>query len=115
VGATRLHYAANKNLKAMGFAITVLEGSPELMTPGCQSAPGVFCFVRGWFWKIMGWVVVGLVAEGAQHCCALQRADLLARRIFSAVISWGSGLRAAWIFLGEHFTGANVYGVDLSR
>src|SRR5580704_5883977 len=28
----------------MEFAETVPEKFPELMTPGCQAAPGVFCF-----------------------------------------------------------------------
>jgi CrcB protein len=44
VGPARLHYRRGTKIKAMEFAITALAEMPELMTPGCRAAPGVFCF-----------------------------------------------------------------------
>jgi fluoride exporter len=39
--------SARYKIKAMEFAITVPADALELMTPGCQAAPGVFCFAWG--------------------------------------------------------------------
>src|SRR5258708_38160331 len=68
---------AAQNSKAMEFAITVPAHLLELMTPGCQAAPGVFCFACTADWSYVA---------ADPDCCLW--------RCWNARALWPAGFRA---------------------